>query len=142
MTLIPQPSRQWFVLLMLIHVGALCCLLLSGAPGWVMMLAGLACVYSLIISLRHAALLASTAVLRVSVTEDGQWRLQNRAGSVMAAKLRGDSLVSRFLVILNFKLETKRRNISVILLSDSVDAHTFRRLKQYLLTQRYPKPLN
>ncbi|HVV67884.1 MAG TPA: protein YgfX [Gammaproteobacteria bacterium] len=145
MTLVLQRSRIWLLLLLLIHAGALCCLLLSKAPFWIILPAGLAGVGSLIIRLQHAALSAASAVVRLWVDSDRQWYLQNHAGKVVSAQLHGDTFVSRYLVILNFTLETKRRSNSVILWVDSVDAHTFRRLKQYLLTQRvitnYSPPL-
>lgn len=136
MTLVLQVSRKWLVVLWLIHVGALCCLLLSGAPIWILLPVGLAGVGSLIIRLQHAALRAASAVVRLWVASDGQWYLQNHADSVVAAELQGDTFVSRYLIILNFKLEIKQRSSAVVLWNDSVDAQTFRRLKQYLLTQR------
>ncbi len=134
--LILRVSRQWCAVLIVLYLGALVCVLLSMAPGVVKLAVALLCLFCLIINLRYSTLQAAAAVVSLWVTEDGLWHLQNRAGKVTEVELRGDSLVSRFLVVLNFKAGNKIRNIPVIVCSDSMDACSFRRFKQYLYTRR------
>lgn len=65
----------------------------------------------------------------------GSWGLQNRRGEISWAILRGDSYISRFLLILNFKIEGKRGNHVLVLLPDALDKSAFRQLRAFLLLQ-------
>lgn len=132
-----QASRQWLIFVVLVHLGALSCTVVSGAPIWLKIVVGLVCVYSAVANSWETALRkVPRAITRCWVSSEGQWALQNRAGQVVTARLCADSLVTRFLIVLNFKPLQTKRVISIILVPDVVDTPTFQRLKLYLHTQK------
>ncbi|MFM9912332.1 MAG: protein YgfX [Methylophilaceae bacterium] len=59
----------------------------------------------------------------LSVQQDGDW---------LEAKVLGSSLVLPYLTVLNLKLPNGRWPLNVVLLRDSVDAESFRRLRVWL----------
>jgi hypothetical protein len=65
----------------------------------------------------------------------GEVYLQNNKGEISSAILRGDSYISRFLLILNFKIEGRRFTHSIIILPDALDKSSFRQLRAHLLLQ-------
>jgi hypothetical protein len=65
----------------------------------------------------------------------GEVYLQNNKGEISSAILRGDSYISRFLLILNFKIEGRCFTHSIIILPDALDKSSFRQLRAHLLLQ-------
>lgn len=64
---------------------------------------------------------------------DGEWRLVERGGRTRVCRLRPDSYVHPWLTVLNFAGE---RRCSVVLLPDSLDRDTYRRLRVRLGLRR------
>jgi toxin CptA len=60
--------------------------------------------------------------------EQDHWQLETTRGETVDANLLGSSFVNPWLVVLNFKPETGGRMWPVVILPDSVDSTTFRRL--------------
>jgi hypothetical protein len=72
--------------------------------------------------------LAPYAVIRChKISEDNQWILHTHHGKEYAAKLEGNSLITSFLIILNFKRVDKKCT-SVLIFRDSLPPETFRAL--------------
>ena len=130
----PRRSLRLAGLLLLAHVGALVFLVLSPLPAWIKIL--LVCLVggSLIFTLNTYALLRGRWAIACAVCEgDGQWSLRTAAGREFDVRLLPGSYVHPGLVILNFSADRRWRSYSMILMPDSLDALTLRRLRVRLL---------
>lgn len=130
-----RPSYLLTLFFVLIHGGAIVGLLCLSLPWWFAgVLVGL-CGYSLIMTTRRYALLSSTnAIVKLWPLEGEHWQLETRYGQILSTKLRGDSICSAQVVMLNFDSLGKRRSITVLLLRDSLEENSFRRLRAGLRT--------
>ena len=109
------------------HGGAIICLLLS-LPFWMGALAAIGIVYSLVYSLnRHVLMTVDDAITELTWESNGEWLVVMRNGTRLSAQLLQSAYLHARLVILNFALNG--RNRSVILLPDTLDPDTFRRLR-------------
>lgn len=67
------------------------------------------------------------------ISEEEQWLLYDRSGKEYIAQLLNDSLITSFIIILNFSLiESKNEYKTLILPRDSLPKDTFRQLKVLL----------
>ena len=69
------------------------------------------------------------SIKRIRWQEGNEWQLEYLANDKDEARLLGDSVNFSYLVILNFKVEGRRRIRSVSIFKDSLDSDTFRRLR-------------
>jgi len=119
-----------------IHLGAMLCTLLSSIPPWLKAALLAICLCSLLWRLfDHAFHLLPFAVTRLWTDENGAWHLQSKNGKVRITALRGDSVSTPGLIILNFKRGNFRKGnlgTSVLLCKDMLDPASWRRLKIYL----------
>ena len=127
-----RPSRQLAVVLVGVHVLACLALLPLALPLW----AKLALPAVLIISAayhlwRYAWLRAGQAVTSL-VVEGDEVRLLRRDGTERVARVMQDSLVTPLLSVLILLPEGARRACSVVILADSLDAESYRRLRVWL----------
>ncbi len=74
----------------------------------------------------HVFMRGEHAVTELLWTREGEWRLRERGGRECVCRLRHDSYAHPFLTVLNFAGD---RRCSVVLLPDSLDRDTFRRLR-------------
>jgi len=131
-----RPSRYLAALLLLIHGGAILCLLLVRLPWWVSLLGGIAVVYSFMSTFQHhVALRRPRSVLKCWVDLDNKWQLQLRNGKTSAAQLKGNSVVTNLIIILNFKLEEKTQTMTVLICPDAVRPEAYRHLRAWLLAK-------
>ena len=130
----PRPSR-WFMLFMaMTHGGAAASLITAGLAWWLdVPLCALLAASAYFIHLRHISLTHARAVVRLTWTRHGDWRLVTADGMEQGADLLGDSYVHPWLVVLNFSLP-RRGRASVVLFPDSLHADDFRRLRVRLRT--------
>ncbi|MEO5573230.1 MAG: protein YgfX [Gammaproteobacteria bacterium] len=140
-----EPRRSlWLAgLLLLAHAGALALLLLVPLPARIKIL--LACLVggSLILTLNTYALLRGRWAIVSAVCEgDGQWSLRTATGREFDVRLLPGSYVNTALVILNFSVDKGWRNYSMVLMPDSLDTLTLRRLRVQLLHPPAPNPQN
>ncbi len=70
-----------------------------------------------------------TAIRRVYWQEGNHWILENGQAQKFEAVLLADSISLPYLVILNFKVHNRFWVKSVVLLQDSLDSDSFRRLR-------------
>ncbi len=83
----------------------------------------------LVIHLRRYLLrTCKRAVTNLVWQESREWLLETSKGETVAAKLLGSSFVSPWLIVLNFEPHWGGRKWPVIILPDSTDSATFRRL--------------
>jgi hypothetical protein len=134
-----HPSKIMAAFLFFIHGGALGCTTLLALAWWAHIAFATLLIISFIFMYRHYVMLrGAKSVIRVREEKD-VWCIQTRDGHVRHGYLRGDSVVTNLVVILNFSVDPKKykiKTVSVLVFSDSVTANEFRRLKVRLLFLR------
>ena len=122
--------------LLLTHLVALLLTATLPLQWWAEGLIAIIVVSSLIYSIEKRVYYKTRKAIRELRTDDGRtWYLTETNGQELSAMLTGDSVVTMGLLILNFRLENKRRR-SVLIFNDAVDKSTFRQLRVILLAQR------
>ncbi|HEB67317.1 MAG TPA: hypothetical protein ENI93_05160 [Gammaproteobacteria bacterium] len=122
-----QPSRLLLRAQFLVHGLALMVLAYPlGVPLWVRVLLFAGLVASLLFTLRSDAL---TGVRDLLLDGGNQWFWRRADGVLEALRLRDDSWLGTHLAVLRFERESGGRTLNVIILPDSVDADSFRRLR-------------
>ena len=121
-----QPSRLLLRIQFLVHGLALMVLAYPlGVPIWVRGLLFGGLVASLLFTLRSDAL---TGVRELLLDGGNQWFWRRADGVLEALRLRNDSWLGTHLSVLRFDREAGR-TMNVIILPDSLDADSFRRLR-------------
>ena len=127
-----QRSNLLFALLAMMFLGALSLLWVLPWPVYVVLLFSLLLTVSFFVVLDQHVLRRGQQQLKcVSQDSSGQWWLQKQTGEKFTAQLQGDSYLHPRLVVLNFK--NIKRRYSVVLMQDSLDRASFRRLRVRLL---------
>ena len=132
----PRPSRRLATLALLVYGGALAAMASLALPWWAVAGITSAVLLAFVRFLREHVLRADPrAVLKLVWDRDGQWTLVTAQG-VMEATLISPGVVYPELVILRFRRvpggPRGRRHTTVLLLPDSLDRRTFRRLRMRL----------
>jgi len=97
-----QPSKWLAIFLLLMHLGAIVCVLLLNFPIWLnVILIGL-------ISYSFYMFLNSNKTTKIRY-QDNQWYLDQNA-----VQLDKDSFIARFLIILNFSAGKKHYSIPIV----------------------------
>jgi hypothetical protein len=124
----PRSSRQLALALLLVHAAAMTAVVNLALPAWMIMgLAGTV-VMSLYITFNTQVLGRGRFALCSLVWEvDGDWTVISADGTEHKAWLRPSSVAYAWLVILNLVVQGEG-NRSLVLMQDSLDARTFRRL--------------
>ena len=127
----PRPSRLLLWAVGLAHLGALILvtvLVELTIPGQLILVS--AVLLSLWFTARQLGWLGKPAAIRrVTWQGDGTWLVEMGSGEVVEGKLLPTSYSHPWLVVLNFRIEGKRVARSVVLLRDSLDESSFRRLR-------------
>jgi len=130
-----KASRYLTIVLMVTHLGAITMVWLANLPVWMAFLVTMFCLVSLYYTLsQHAIRWGRQAIVSIKQNEGDSWLLIDNRGASKVGKLCGDSLVTTFLVILNFKVYQRFRILPIVIFSDSVDVNLFRRLRVSLTT--------
>ncbi len=128
-----KPSLLLLAMLLFMHGGALIWLITFVLPLWLKLVVAVLISVSLVLQLRRYLLFkGDRAVTGVLWDGGGEWQLQRTVGETINAQLLGSSFVTPFLIVLNFKIESSRRMLPVVILSDSIDSTSFRRLTSKL----------
>ncbi len=131
----PRPSRWLAGLLLFLHGGAAACALATPLPVWArMVLAGLF-LFNLSRVFPRYVLLRRGAVTALLWDERGEWRLRIEGAGEVAARLEPGGFVSPLGMVLGFRTCEGNEYHAVILLLDSLDAETLRRLRVRLRTE-------
>jgi toxin CptA len=133
----PRLSRRLLLLVGFTHVGALGVVLsLREMPAYLQLFLVSGIVLSLWHTARQQGWLQQPAAIRCLTWQaDGDWLLETGAGETLAAQLLPSSYVHPWLVVLNLRLEDRRWPRSLVLLRDSLDETTFRRLRVRLAVE-------
>ncbi len=128
-------------LLLFLYGGALAFTALLSWPWWVKLGLSLLLIVSFVrVSRRHLLCRGRGAVLSM-ICEDGErWRLECAAGGWVGATLLSGSSLQPWVALMSFRVEGERRPWSVVVMSDSTDSTTFRRLHARL-RRTMPAPL-
>ena len=128
-----QSSKIFAAILIFIYGGALICLNLSSLSIWLKIILTLFIIVTFLISLNKLILFKSAeSIMIIKADKKNQWNLINRSGEFFSAKLCGNSICTRWLVILNFRVHEVNKILSLLIFPDSIDAEDFRRLRAYL----------
>lgn len=124
----PRSSRHLALLLLFLHGVALSAITILSAPAWVHIALSLAVIFNFYSTFNvHVLGRGKLAILSLVWNGEGDWSLLTARGEQLSAKLQDNSYVHPYLVILNF-LIPKRGRRSVILLPDSLDRNTMKKL--------------
>jgi toxin CptA len=117
-------------LLVLVHAGALGLLLLLKLPLILHWCLAIAVLLSFVHTVRQYVMVPGTAgVIALTWKHDGDWVIDLQDGTSLEAQLHASSYAHPWLVVLNFRIEDRRRLKSVVLFPDSLEAQTFRQLR-------------
>jgi hypothetical protein len=130
------PSRQLALLLGASHLGAVPCvfandlpLLIQGFVALGVVLAGFHCIAL------HGTRRSLRAIVLLSWDQDGQWRMLQRDGRVLDARLAQGAYAHPRLLVLPFRCHSGRR-LCVLIAADMIEADGLRRLRARLRCQR------
>jgi hypothetical protein len=131
-TVQPKPSQYLRIWLLSIHLLALLTTLFAPIDLWqkLMLLAALA-LYSYF-TLGKERGKSGSQILRATITPYGRARIVMRDGRKQTARIRQDSLVTPWLVIVRFDLTRGLLPVSLLLLPDSVSEEQLRKLRVLL----------
>lgn len=134
-----QRSWQMTLVLLVMHIGAVVCLLPTTLPPLLKVLAGLAVTGHFLFTNRHHALhRGSQSVTEFSYTEMGKLELWTRDGSQVQAVLIPGSYLHPLLGVLRYRVVPWRCQ-SVVWLSDGLEQEMARRLRVRLRWPDRPK---
>lgn len=128
-----KPSFLLLAMLLFMHGGALIWLMTFVSPLWLKLIVAVAISASLLLQLRRYLLFRGDRAVTGVLWDGGdEWQLQRAKGEPLNARLLGSSFVNPFLIVLNFKIESSRRMLPVVIMTDSIDSSSFRRLTSKL----------
>jgi toxin CptA len=127
-----KPSRSLATIFALAHGAALAALIPLAFPAWAKAALALVILFSLWHHLRRDTLLSEPSSCTALVLEKGAVALTLRDGKSLAGTVSRDSVVTPLLTLLNIKTGRGLLSRSVIILPDSMDAESFRRLRVWL----------
>ncbi len=128
-----KPSHTFFVLLLLLHAGAIVIAWCLVMPIILSLIITVSCLVSLWRALQqHVVRKSDKAIVKLWRGQDGKWQLQRYDGSVESGELGDGSIRSNTFVLLNFKMQNKRFKLPVLIWRDALDADSFRRLRVLL----------
>jgi hypothetical protein len=87
----------------------------------------LVCIYGQIIIWQFGLLRAPDSIVRLRCFPDGKWLVQTNRQQYEAI-LKGDSTVTTFISVLQFKAQEKRWPITCVIFPDSLQADWYRQL--------------
>jgi toxin CptA len=126
------------LVLLFMHGGALLVIPPLRLPVWLALLLSVAVIASLTYTLTtHALLVSRRAIVQLIWDAEGKWTLLTLKGERLTAQLQPTTYLHPHLVILNFRLGKLWERRAVVLLPDSVDADTFRRLRVRLALTKH-----
>lgn len=133
--LLPLRSSCSLVLLLaFMHILALFSVCISAAPWLLQFLVSMGIVASLFWVLDRYAFRFAWQHLHIQAS--GDWLLARRNGEIVSAQLKGSSVVTRYITILNFGYVNSKRRFSLVLLPPNLGQENFRKLCIYLRCMR------
>jgi len=135
-----HPSRYFMGILLLLHMGAMLLILTLPLTWWAYLLIAIVLLSSLIYHIeKYVYYRMAKAIKSIANIEGKIWTLTQRNGETINGILQGDSVVTRYLLILNFKIQAENKMYirrSVVVFNDTMDAPVFRRLRLLCLRKK------
>lgn len=129
----PQFSKIFFTILFLIHSGALICAWCNSLSVILKLLFTLVIIIYFVYVLYFHVLRKLKISISEIVFENKKWYLKLVNGEILSANLLNSSIVTRYLVILNFEVSCKWRKFSLPLFLDSESPPILKKLRSKLL---------
>lgn len=128
-----KPSRRLGAALVAAHGAAALTLLPLALPAWAKVLIALCIAASLCHALwRHAWLRSAASVTAIEVREGAGAGVEMRGGECHEARVLGTTYVSAALCVVNLRIAGRLLARHAVVVSDNVDAESFRRLRVWL----------
>ena len=136
-----KPSNSFKHFITFIHLGAIIAVLFLTINILIKLMIIIICLVSLCYALfKYVYLWNQSSIIKISADNDKNcrenWRIKNNTGEELVATLSGDSLITGFLLILNFRVIKKNRRRSVVIFKDSVGQKTFHELCRFIFSLR------
>lgn len=124
-----KPSRLLAIYVLCVYATAVLVVLMLPVPLW-MMCGGLLILLlsGMLTHRRRVSLRGRNSIVGLNRNADGTWQLRLTDTSTHQARLLPDSYLHPELLVLNFRLGNRRRR-SVVLVRDSTDSTSLRRLR-------------
>lgn len=130
------PSRFCMGLLLLTHVAAMLCVFALPLKWWAYLLIAIVLLASLVyyieLTVRYTL---KRSIRRIEYKDKQHWFISD-SQQAYPATLLGDSVVTRYLLVLTFKLGDKKLRRTVIVFKDALTAEAFRQLRLLCLQQK------
>jgi toxin CptA len=127
------PSRILGAILISMHAAAIASLGIVPVALWLRISAGLLLLMSAALMVRrHAYLQGPRACSRIRISSDGDCRLELAGDRIAAGRLQAGWFASPLLVVARVRCLGERLARNIVLLPDSADADTLRRLRIFL----------
>ncbi len=134
LSLRPRYSYLLLTLILGLHFGAVLFLLLIDWPPLFLLLIAVLLVASTYWQVRHHCLRQSASAIQRLGFDSGGWWLECNDGR-HCADLLGDTVVTGFVVILNFRVAMPWRRRSIVLFNDAAESEELRLLRVFLRHQ-------
>jgi hypothetical protein len=123
--------------LLLLHCGAMLCVLAIPLQWWAYLLIALVLLVSLIYYInKYVRFRLASSVVGLQQQTGRDWQLFTRKGTLITAKLGADSVVTRYVLILHFTQQEQKKHLSVIVFKDALSTNGFRQLRLLCLSKR------
>jgi len=128
-----QPSRQLAILLSLAHCTAAGVFWPLALPAVVKIMITLSLAVSLYYYLRrYAWLVSSQSVMALHLTGRNHCKIITRAGKSIDTVIDASTFAAPYMTVLCLQVKRPHRYRTVVILPDSIDANSFRRLRIWL----------
>jgi hypothetical protein len=134
--LVPVPSRWLLVILVTLHTAAIVSVGISGIDLLFKMFLILSVSVSGVYLYWTVGLNGSSKAIVKCFKKEDRWILYDRGRKEYSAQLLGSSLITPFLIILNFLTMEECEYKSLVLFRDALSPRIFRRLKVLLYLER------
>lgn len=127
-----HPSRYFMGLLLLIHIGAMLLVVTLPLKWWAYLLIALVLFASLIYQIQKHIYYRYAKSIKGLIVNNKTWTLIQRNGNTLTGILQGDSVITRYLLILNFKVSLEKDQYakrSVVIFNDALSVPAFRQLR-------------
>ncbi len=128
-----HPSRYFMGLLLLLHIGAMLLVITLPLKWWAYLLIALILFVSLIYQIqKHIYYRYAKSIKGLIANKGKNWTLIQRNQKSLTGILQGDSVITRHLLILNFKVSLEKDHYvkrSVIIFNDALSVSAFRQLR-------------
>jgi len=127
-----KPSKQFLTLMVLVY--AMSCSIIFYLPvsPWAMGMLLLGVTGYVVRMIRvYGTLYSNYSIHHLRALTDGQWELISPQGLIIA-KLTGDSIVTRFLCLLRFRVPGRMQKCTCLIMQDALDVQQYRRLLVHL----------